>query len=89
MATSFRIDDELEALLQSAVKRTGQKRSELIRQALSRYCTEIVAESNETPYERLMAAGFQATQDRMKTNLAADQATRRRRFRERARRDHR
>lgn len=89
MATSFRIDDQLEALLQCAMKRTGQKRSQLIRQALNQYCTDIVMATKDTPYERLMAAGFQATQDAAPANLAGDQVARRRRFRERAGRDHR
>jgi metal-responsive CopG/Arc/MetJ family transcriptional regulator len=89
MATSFRADDELEDLLQCAIKRTGQTRSHLIREAVSKYCTEIVAASDKSPYERLMEVGFKPIQDNDAPDLASNKDERRRRLRERSTRDNR
>ncbi|HEY9784939.1 MAG TPA: ribbon-helix-helix protein, CopG family [Candidatus Obscuribacterales bacterium] len=89
MATSFRLDDELERMLEDAIKRTGLTRSQVIRSALSKYCAEILSETEGTPYERLLAAGFRPIDDNEQPDLAGNRGERRRRLADRARADNR
>jgi predicted DNA-binding protein len=89
MATSFRLDDELESLLQYTIERTGRKRSQLIREALSKYCAEIVEDIKKGPYERLVASNFEPVGFIDQSNLASNTRERRKRLRERSARDNR
>ena len=89
MTSSFRLDPELESLVQRIINSTGQSRSQIIRQALSKYCSELVAATDKSPYQRLMDAGFEPIDDRSDVDLSSNQQARRKKLRERASRDNR
>ncbi len=89
MTSSFRLDPELESLLQRIINSTGQSRSQIIRQALSKYCSELVAATDKSPYQRLMEAGFKPIDDGDDADLSSNQQARRKKLRESAARDNR
>lgn len=89
MTSSFRLDPELESLLQRIISSTGQTRSQIIRLALSKYCSELVAATDKNPYQRLMEAGFQPIDDGDDKDLSSNQEIRRKKLRESAARDNR
>jgi len=89
MTSSFRLDPELESLLQRIINSTGQSRSQIIRQALSKYCSELVAATDKSPYQRLMEAGFEPIDDGNDVDLSSNQQTRRKKLRESAAQDNR
>lgn len=59
MTTTFRTSKELDELLSAAARITGKRRSEIIRDAVSHYCRQIVMQEKGTWRDVLMESGFQ------------------------------
>lgn len=87
MASSFRLDPQLEWKLAKATEQIGCSRSEIIRLAVDKYCEEVLAGSEMTPYERLMASGFEPLDLAIDSSLSGNKRLRREKLRERAIRD--
>lgn len=87
MASSFRLDPKLEWKLVKALEQTGASRSELIRAAIEKYCEEVLAGGEQTPYERLVASGFKPINVDLGPDYRNDKQARRQKLRERAIKD--
>jgi Arc/MetJ-type ribon-helix-helix transcriptional regulator len=51
MPSSARLDKETEALLKKAAEYAGVTKSEMVREAIRTYCTQVVKEKQRTPWE--------------------------------------
>ena len=71
MATTFRMSEKLEELLNNAISASGKSRSQIIREALEEYCNRLIAEDNKSYYEILMESGWKPVSSGRK-NLATD-----------------
>lgn len=58
MVTTFRTSADLEDLLSMAATKTGKARSEIIREAVGRYCRELLKEDKQTWFDELSGSGF-------------------------------
>lgn len=58
MTTTFRTSAELEELLSAAAKLTGKKRSEIIREAVGQYCSQLLSQDEQSWYDVFIASGF-------------------------------
>jgi hypothetical protein len=82
MVSSFRLTENEECLLKLATSRTGKSRSAIAREAIQAYCKQLLNSTAQTPYERLMAAGFQPV-DLQDNDLSYNKTKQRRLIRER------
>jgi hypothetical protein len=58
MIQTLRLDDDLNSLVASTAKALGSTRSEVIRSAIDQYCRQVLAESKNSIFDKIVSSGF-------------------------------
>jgi predicted transcriptional regulator len=83
MTSSFRMNEELEQLLDRAAQASGKTRSDIVREAVEGYCLQVISSRHKSWQDILVASGFKPIKSGVK-NLARDKNKLRKVIREKA-----